>query len=171
MMSWRAGMWSGLSVALLGGLLLGVAAPAEAHFHIYNTSCGQDWSEVRQGFKRHPLFGITTSSSFAPIIGSTTTTDCLAAADPRGDAARVYYVAHSHDTLMREAAQGGGAHLVALAALMGCPVSTYVDFGQVQQRRFAWMYPETGLTPGEYVSRLGLVIATEPRLSACTTTL
>lgn len=78
------------------------------------------------------------------------------------------FVAVNLDALSQDMAQGHGASLDSLAALMGCSEPAFADFARMTHEKYGVLFGSAETTSQGLLNNLKREMATDPTLSRCT---
>ena len=154
-----------IGLVMLAGLLSATTALADE-----GSGCGlgkQVWVG-QSGVVAHVL-AATTNNIISPASSSITsgTSGCDANGVIYREKEQEVFVAVNFDSLSQEMAQGHGANLQSLAALMGCSTAAYPEFARMTQDKYAELVSSDTSTLG-LISGLKREMAAHPTLASCT---
>lgn len=129
--------------SLVGAIGVAALASAGGAWADSGPGCGlgHQWFEGQTGLASH-VMAATTNNTFyiQPFALTSGTSDCDPNAQVRNEYERKVFAAANFDELAREAAQGGGERLAALADLSGVAPSDRETFYRGIQQRFGALF-------------------------------
>lgn len=113
------------------------------------------------------VLAISTNGTFYATFAMTSgTSNCKADGVVLQSKEQEVFVAANLGALDQEMAQGQGEHVVALAALMGCPTAMQGEFAQMSQESYRTVFSQVDVTPTAVLSSLKDEMGRRPVLAA-----
>jgi hypothetical protein len=107
--------------------------------------------------------GISGNQTFGMTSG---TSGCKADSVIMNEKEQEAFVAANLSTLNQEMAQGQGAHVTALASLMGCPTAAQGEFARVSQESYGAVFASTDVQAGAVLASLKDEMGRHPVLAS-----
>ena len=157
-------------VIVIAGLLAMFGGSAYASGDGAGCGLGSMVFKGQKGMIPNLLAATTNGTSGSQTFGITSgTSNCKADAVVQREHEQRIFVAANLDTLSQQMAQGSGAHVSALAGLMGCSTESQGEFARMGQEKYGVIFSSTDAQPEAVLATLKDEMGRHPTLAASCT--
>jgi hypothetical protein len=137
-------------------LLLTVSGTAFAAYPRHNVGCGLGTMlfEGESGIIQQVLAATTNGTGFQTLGISSGTSECDQADKLASNEELNIFVAENMDNLALDAAMGQGEYVDTLAGLMDVPESNRVEFSQILQDNFSYVFPDASVSHVDVIENI-----------------